>query len=81
MDDGLNELDPCVDHHIQWDEDKEGQDLEENVWNAGNLRKSAKFEVLYFLGKSLKKYWIHHFWGNLKLRKLDIELVLNLTKF
>ena len=49
MDDGLNELDPCVDHHIQWDEDKEGQDLEENVWNAGNLRKSAEFEVVYFL--------------------------------
>ena len=54
MDEGLNELDPCVDHHIQWDEDKEGQDLEENVWNAGNLRKGAKFEVLYFLGESLK---------------------------
>ena len=50
MDDGLNELDPCVDHHIQGDEDKEGQDLEENVWNAGNLRKSAEFEVVYFLG-------------------------------
>ena len=54
MDDRWNELDPCVDHHIQWDEDEEGKDLEENVWNAGNLRKSAKFEVLYFLGKSLK---------------------------
>ena len=54
MDDGWNELDPCVDHHIQWDEDEEGKDLEEDVWNAGNLRKSAKFEVLYFLGKSLE---------------------------
>ena len=27
----------CVDHHVEEDEDEEGQDLEENIGDAGNL--------------------------------------------
>ena len=28
---------PRVDHDVEEDEDEEGQDLEEDVWNAGDL--------------------------------------------
>ena len=27
----------CVDHHVEQDEDEEGQDLEQNIGDAGNL--------------------------------------------
>ena len=42
----------CVDHHVEEDEDEEGQDLEENIGDAGNLIEYINIQISKFISNT-----------------------------
>ena len=42
----------CVDHHVEEDEDEEGQDLEEDIGDAGNLIEYINIHLSKFISNT-----------------------------